>query len=409
MLSLRIINRDAYSGPMGKILVLAVDRDDDFGKKGGVTTPVIGVERCKEAATALAMDDPEDSDVNALFAAIKECMKIREEGGEAEVALVCGDHQVGTKSDMIITQEFETVKNIVKPDGLILVGDGAEDEYIYPLISGVKIVSIRRVYVNQAPGLEGSLYILTKMLADPDKRRRFIAPIGLTLMLVSLFFVLPNLVMYMSDPDIKIIAAMSSGLCGFFVGLVLLIYGYSVGKRLKKVQSTIYNSMYKESTKFLFLIVAVAFVLISAVYDYLEMQSLYFLSEISKLTFFVESLVWPVVIALMLYIIGTMITEYQNDRVFKTGYILSGLTLAAYGLVITGFLDIFQAYISYQYTIRLGIVEVVIGMATTLVINYIRGRAKDIKKPEKKKKTIIRRKVKKTSSSDEEDGYDVLY
>ena len=95
---------------MGKILVLAVDRDDDFGAKGGVTTPVVGVERCKEAATALAMADPEDSDMNALFAAIKVCLDLRAEGTDAEVALICGDSKVGIKSDMAISKEFETVK-----------------------------------------------------------------------------------------------------------------------------------------------------------------------------------------------------------------------------------------------------------------------------------------------------------
>ncbi len=85
---------------MGKLLVLAVDRDDDFGTKAGVSTPLIGVERCREAATALGMADPEDSDTNALFSAIKVCLDLRKEGTDAEVALICGASQVGIKTDM---------------------------------------------------------------------------------------------------------------------------------------------------------------------------------------------------------------------------------------------------------------------------------------------------------------------
>ncbi len=393
---------------MGKILVLAVDRDDDFGAKGGVTTPVVGVERCKEAATALGMADPEDSDMNALFEAIKVCIELRAEGTDAEVALICGDSKVGIKSDIAISKEFETVKKRVKPEGLILVGDGAEDEYIYPLISGVKIVSTRRVYVKQAPGLEGSLYILTKMLADPDKRRRFVAPIGLILMLVSLFFVLPNMVMYISDPDISIIARMSSGLAGLFAGLVLILYGYSVGKRLKKLKTTIFNNMFKESTKLLFLVVAVAFIVIAAVYGYLEVQNMYFSSEITKLLFFVESLVWPMVISLMIYIVGVIISDYQNERVFRTSYALSGLTLAAYALVATGFFDILLTYIGYWHMLEIGIAEVVLGIATTVVINFLRGRA--TRNKQSKKRSIIKRRKKSETEVDElEDAYDAIY
>ena len=393
---------------MGKLLVLAVDRDDDFGKKAGVTTPVVGVDRCREAATALGMADPEDSDTNALFEAIKVCLDLRKEGTDAEVALICGDAVVGIKSDIAISEEFEKVKKRVKPEGLVLVGDGAEDEYIYPLLSGVKIVSTRRVYVKQAPGLEGNLYIITKMLADPDKRRRFVAPIGVILVLVSLFFVLPNMVMYISDQDISIIARMSSGLAVLFAGLVLILYGYSVGKRLKSLKNTVYNSLFTESTKSLFLLVAVAFMIISIVYDYLEIQSMYFSSEIPKILFFIESLIWPMVIALMLNIIGNIISDYQNEKVMRTSYALSGLTLAAYAFVATGFMDILMTYIGYWRMLELGVAEVALGIALTVLVNFVRGRMKGSEKPRKGRIIIRRRKAENPSEEIEED-YDAVY
>ena len=57
---------------MKKTLILAVDRDDDFGEKGGVESPVIGFDNCLRAAEALALADPEDSDVNSLYGALSE-------------------------------------------------------------------------------------------------------------------------------------------------------------------------------------------------------------------------------------------------------------------------------------------------------------------------------------------------
>ena len=54
---------------MRRILVLYVDRDDDIGVKAKIKTPIIGREDNLKAALSFALSDPEDSDVNALFAA----------------------------------------------------------------------------------------------------------------------------------------------------------------------------------------------------------------------------------------------------------------------------------------------------------------------------------------------------
>ena len=51
--------------------MLAIDRDDDFGKKAGVRGPVIGRDACIDAALKLSLADPEDSDANVLYAAVK--------------------------------------------------------------------------------------------------------------------------------------------------------------------------------------------------------------------------------------------------------------------------------------------------------------------------------------------------
>ena len=54
-----------------KVIVICIDRDDDIGIKGGLETPIIGKEACVNAGTRLAIEDPEDSDCNAIFGAVK--------------------------------------------------------------------------------------------------------------------------------------------------------------------------------------------------------------------------------------------------------------------------------------------------------------------------------------------------
>ena len=134
-----------------KTLVLCVDRDDDFGRKAGLNSPFIGREENMIAANGLALKDPEDSDINTIFAAISMYDEMLKKGVDVEIATLCGDIHVGYESDLALTTQLETVINITSADRVILVSDGAEDEYIYPIISSrIKVDSVKKVYVYAA-------------------------------------------------------------------------------------------------------------------------------------------------------------------------------------------------------------------------------------------------------------------
>ena len=84
-----------------KTLVLNIDRDDDFGRKAKVKSPIIGYATNLEAANKLGETDPEDSDLNAIFYAISIYNQIKKEGKDVEIATICGNINVGFKSDEI--------------------------------------------------------------------------------------------------------------------------------------------------------------------------------------------------------------------------------------------------------------------------------------------------------------------
>ena len=150
-----------------KTLVLCVDRDDDFGSKTGLNSPFIGREDNLNAAMSLGVKDPEDSDTNTVLAAVSLYDEMLKQGMDVVVATICGDTHVGYQSDLALSTQLETVLKEVKPDRVVLVSDGAEDEYIYPVISSrVKVDSVRKVFVKQAPTVESTYYILIKMLND---------------------------------------------------------------------------------------------------------------------------------------------------------------------------------------------------------------------------------------------------
>jgi len=171
---------------LGRTLVLSVDRDDDIGWKGKVESPCIGRAACLRAATTLALADPEDSDINAIFSAIKIYDELIEKGEDAAIAVVAGNHLHMIEGDRKIAASLEQVVNETQVTSCILVTDGAEDEYVIPIIqSKIPVSSIKRVIVNQMPNLEGTYYILKKLLDDPKISRMIFIPIGLAMLLYA--------------------------------------------------------------------------------------------------------------------------------------------------------------------------------------------------------------------------------
>ena len=360
---------------MKKTLVLVVDRDDDFGVKGKVNTPVIGVQNCLDAATAFGIADPEDSDLNARFAAVSVCLEIQEDGHEADVALICGDEKVGHRSDLALVAQLEEVLDEIEPDSVVLVGDGAEDEYIYPIISSrAHVDSVRKVYVKQAPGLEGSFYIMTKMLSDPGKRKRFLVPLGVIIILLSLFFITPSLLVYSSDHDINTLAGMSGSLAFFFIGLVLMLYGYNVSELYQEFRRNLLTSLAGDTTRLLFLCVSISIILLMAVWNYMEVGDLYITSVFQWILYYVTSMVWPIVIAIMLYVVGQSIQDYQATRTVKLSMVFGCIGIVNLGLVMSGVLDLVAFFVWDSGYFELGIAEIVSGVAISILSTYIKGR-----------------------------------
>ena len=172
-------------------LILSVDRDDDVGYKAKVDTPVIGREACLEAAKSLGVADPEDSDTNAIFQAVKTYDEEISRGGSAEVAVISGNHMNMLEGDRRIAKLLAEVVEKTGVTECILISDGAEDEYILPIIqSQLKVVGIVRVTIKQLPNLEGTFYILKKLFKDQKFARTFLVPLGLLLVIgavVALF------------------------------------------------------------------------------------------------------------------------------------------------------------------------------------------------------------------------------
>ena len=162
------------------LLIIAIDRDNDLGRKTGIRSPVIGREANVKAALELGLADPEESDTNTMLEAIRTYDQLLDDGEDVEVVTICGDIRVGTKSDMKIANTLDQVITQTKSTRAILVSDGSDDLQLEPIIrSRLRIDSTRMVVVQQSRPIEDTLYTIVHKMEDPKIQRQFILPIAL--------------------------------------------------------------------------------------------------------------------------------------------------------------------------------------------------------------------------------------
>ncbi|RLG06031.1 MAG: hypothetical protein DRN59_03665 [Thaumarchaeota archaeon] len=178
-----------------KLLILVVDRDNDVGRKTGLSTPIVGFEENLKAAQALLLADPEEADANAIFGALKIYRELSEKlGDHIEVATVAGEESEGLEADMKIMRELDEVLEKFKADGCILVSDGVTDQFVTPILSSrLPIVSVRRVVVRHSESVEQTWLILGRyfklIFTEPRYSRIFLGIPGLLMAIIGILYI----------------------------------------------------------------------------------------------------------------------------------------------------------------------------------------------------------------------------
>lgn len=331
-----------------RTLVICVDRDDDFGTKAGLNSPFIGREENLNAAVALGLKDPEDSDTNTLMAAIGRYDEMVKRGMDVEIATICGDIKVGYESDLALTTQLEYVLAKVKPDRAVLVSDGAEDEYIYPIISSrVKIDSVRKVYVKQAPTVESTYYVLVKMLNDDKFRKRILVPLGLALVVFGAFALLDPLYQLMNDVSDVSFTNMGLAMIWLVVGAYLLAFAYKAGDRLKHISLEVGKAVRSGSALIPFAILAVLLFLLGILYGFDAATRSPEFDLTQQVLLFAGGTLWLWVFSFFTYQIGLLTNTMLSRGKLAYSTLVASVTVFAIGFIIQGALDSAQIFFGF--------------------------------------------------------------
>jgi len=280
------------------LLILSVDKDNDIGRVIGLSTPIIGREKVLSAAISFALKNPEDSDVNSIFEAIKVYDELIKEDYKCEIAIITGLPEGGYKSDIKILSELEEVLKNFKADGAIFVSDGVSDEQAIPIVqSRIPIISVKRVFVQQEKSVEETyvlFYRYLKKLTDPEYSKTFLGIPGLILLIITVLYFL-NLISY-------VIISL-----GIIIGIILIIKGFNIDGIVKEA--------WKESP--IRLITSVIGTIISSIAIYRGISIALIETSLENLQLFIGSILSNTIdlfsIGIAIYITGRLIVKYLEE------------------------------------------------------------------------------------------------
>ena len=308
---------------MVKKIVLVIDRDNDLGRKAGVSSPIIGRKANLEAAIKLAEVDPEDSDLNTIFGAIKIYDELRRKGENVEIVTICGDEKVGIISDEKIAEQLDKIARITNADSVIVVTDGSEDEFVLPIISSrFRIDGIKRIVVKQSKTIESTYYLIKKMLDDPKIAKTTLTPLGIILIVYSISLIFRN-------PELGI------GAITFFLGFYFLAKAYGFEETMMRYLLMIKSSLVEGRLSFIMYLLSIIIFSMGICIGIFNVLTQPSLPGVASVATFIRTSIWWIVSSGILATLGKIFDLILEKKSFKK-YISILFLMVASGFALWG-------------------------------------------------------------------------
>ncbi|HLD63145.1 MAG TPA: DUF373 family protein [Candidatus Norongarragalinales archaeon] len=328
-----------------RLLVLCVDVDNDLGAKAKVKGPIVGRAENIKAANALGIADPEDSDVNTIYAAVKLYDELGKEAKSVFIATLSGDARGGYHAHSEIVRQLEKIIDSLAPDACVFVSDGASDEQMIPLInSRIKVNSVRTVTVKQTKQLESTYFAILEKIKDPQIAR---IVFGIPA-LVLLFFALSDF--------------FGSKFIMGIIGVYLLVFkALGVEDKILALASEIRVSF--ENVSFIFYFASVPFFIASLWMAFNRVFTLQYsgatLSTAKVIAWFAKDLLLLLPVAVLLIIVGEVLqalSEKKNHMLPE--YLIQTAGVLVFWLIFTNTADWVIGTLSFEnffYSLLLGV------------------------------------------------------
>ncbi len=345
-----------------RLLVLAVDIDNDLYRKTKISGPVVGRVQNLNAANQIILADPEDTDGNAMFQAVKIYDELKKEGYTVSVATVTGSETEGFEADREISRQLDLVLKTFKADACVFVTDGASDNRVLPIIeSRIKINSVSTVRMKQAEKIENTYFVIFEKLKEPHYARIVFGIPAILLMLFAISYAL--------------------GLGWEFpvgiIGAYLVVKGFGIENTI--IESSKGFGFSVDRMSFAFYLAALIFFIAGLFIAYGNFVSTSQIAASSQITVYastIEGFLLMLPLSLVLYLIGRMMDVRERRYLFRSfkygNYIASSLIL---WIILYAFVAWIIGQIYFSEFIPYTIVAMAIGISMTRATSIFKRRA----------------------------------
>jgi putative membrane protein len=263
--------------------------------------------------------------VNAIFQAIKIYDELAAKGEAVEVALVSGDHMHMLDGDRRIAAAVDTLVRETGAAGCIVVTDGAEDEFVIPIVqSRVPVSGIQRVIVSQLPNLEGTYYIFKKFFNDPKVARLVLVPLGLLLLIYPIAY-------FLGQTGLALVIVVGA------IGVFLLYRGFGIDDVFRGFGDALRTSATRARFSFVTYIAGILLIIIGVAIGLMDILIYYTEAGIllDILLFVYGSVLW-FGLAGIVASVGIVIDNYFHDRSSFSRVIIFPFFIGAVAMITYG-------------------------------------------------------------------------
>jgi putative membrane protein len=354
-----------------RLLVLTADIDNDLYKKTRISGPVLGRVQNLSAANQLILADPEETDANAIFQAVKLYDELKEGGYLVNVATITGSETEGYEADREIARQLELVLKNYKADACIFVTDGASDNRVLPIIeSRLKINAVKTVTMKQSEKLENTYFVVLDKLKDPHYARILF---GIPAMLLLLFALSYYFGLGWEIPVL-------------LIGIYLAIKGFGIEDMI--ISSFRGFGFSLDRLSFVFYLSAIIFFLASLFVAYGNYATFSQLDSPSVAAYTIEGFLLLIPLSLMLYLVGRIFDitgKKYMFRSFKYGNYIGSSVI--FWIIAYSFSAWIIGQIYFSQFINYTITAIILGIAISLITRTLKTNA--IKSRRLKGKTVI--------------------
>lgn len=348
-------------------LIICIDRDNDLGEKARLETPIVGRQANIEAAVALGITDPEDSDTNTIFGGIRILDELRAKGTDAEIVSFAGDKNVGVISDQKIAEQLEFFLKSHQVQRTIFVSDGAEDETLIPIVqSRLKIDSVQRIVVMQSENLESTYYILKHAFSDPKISQTFFVPLGLAFLIYAIF-------LFAQYPEGAIVGILAA------VGVYMLYRGFGLDDTFALQKERFIDAFLEQRMAFITYTAAVLTGVVATTYGALRVWGIYseegiwYHGVLTIVSVFINASIWWYAGALLLMNLGRIFDLKMDGKpitknisisffIISTGLLFWGASIYLLSVASISSIDAELALQYFVYSIIFALIIALVGI-----------------------------------------------